>query len=242
VDLALSALKMAIKEPGGGMNTDDPYVHFDAAYVLAALEPDEKAEFEAHLLTCDRCRARVDMVRPVAALLADMPEGALLAALDLDDAGPLRDRPPETLLPGLLRRAKRERQRRRFVTSSLGLVAAACLAATMIVVSQSNEPSRPASQAMRPLVTSPVQATAAVTGAAWGTRIDLRCTYVSGDSSYWYGLVVIDKAGVAHDSGTWRATPGEVTPFTGGTSLTRPQITAIEVTNAAGTPLLTLQL
>ena len=35
----------------------DPYAEWDAAYVLGALSPAERLEFEGHLSGCGRCRA-----------------------------------------------------------------------------------------------------------------------------------------------------------------------------------------
>jgi hypothetical protein len=49
------------------------------AYCLDAVDPDEREAVEAHLPTCPRCRAEVEELREVAALLAnndaDAPEG-----------------------------------------------------------------------------------------------------------------------------------------------------------------------
>ena len=60
----------------------DRYVTWDAAYVLGSLSSAERREFEAHLETCDRCRAAV-------AEISGMP--ALLAMLDVDDVQALDD-------------------------------------------------------------------------------------------------------------------------------------------------------
>ena len=54
----------------------DRYATWDAAYVLGSLSSAERREYEAHLETCDRCRAAV-------ADISGMP--ALLAMLDVDD-------------------------------------------------------------------------------------------------------------------------------------------------------------
>jgi anti-sigma factor RsiW len=52
------------------MSNVDPYEHDDAAYVLGALSPTERAAFEEHLLTCDECAARVREIEDVPDLLA----------------------------------------------------------------------------------------------------------------------------------------------------------------------------
>ena len=64
----------------------DRYATWDAAYVLGSLSSAERREYEAHLETCDRCRAAV-------AELSGMP--ALLGLLDVDDVRALDDEQPE---------------------------------------------------------------------------------------------------------------------------------------------------
>ena len=58
--------------------------HLDlAGYVLGTLDPAEMADFEAHLAGCDRCRADLDNLRELPALIADMtPAEALPAELE----------------------------------------------------------------------------------------------------------------------------------------------------------------
>jgi len=88
-----------------------------AAYALGALDPVERAEFEAHLATCDECRAAVDAYRRVTAGLAlatepVAPPPALRAkvlanATAVSSAAPVQvprvaRRTPTTYWPGLL--------------------------------------------------------------------------------------------------------------------------------------------
>ena len=75
--------------------TDDPFLHDDAPYVLGALDPVERAAFEAHLETCAQCRARVAELRGPVAALALVREDVALGA------EPLHDPVPDTLLPGI---------------------------------------------------------------------------------------------------------------------------------------------
>ncbi len=49
-----------------------PDIHtLSGAYVLDAIEPDERAAFEAHLAECESCREEVDALRAAAATLGD---------------------------------------------------------------------------------------------------------------------------------------------------------------------------
>lgn len=206
------------------MTTLDPYAHYDGAYVLGALSDDERADFERHLLTCTACTERVRELTPLPALLAGVPASAY------DDHD---DEPPSTLLPGLLKRVRAERRRRHLLTAGLAGLAAACLVALVIAVWPSSHPAgnspAPQPQAMTALIASPVHATALLRDVKWGTQIRLTCRYDEFEEGIDYQLIVVDKQNVSHEAGSW-ALAGTVTNFTGGTSLSRNQISKIEVT------------
>jgi hypothetical protein len=215
-------------------SSTDPFRYHDGAYVLGALDQADRAAFEAHLETCADCRARVAEARPATELLAG------LTLLDIADPTPV----PETLLPGLLRAAQRERSNRRWLTGALGALAAACITALVVVLwpTGSGE-SGPALRAFSVVQTSPVTASARLVPRGWGTEIDLHCHYTQQVERYVpYNLVVIDKRGASHVAGSWKLAPGRETTFTGGTSLRKADISRIEITLADGTPILRLTL
>jgi anti-sigma-K factor RskA len=218
----------------------DPYAHLDAAYILGALDPAERVEFEAHLRTCADCRARVEEVRSVPALLAGLDESAFL-----DDAEPIigsPEAPPETLLPGLLRAARRERQRRRILTGGLGLVAAAGIAA-LILVALPSSATHPKQQRLTALVASPVSASVSLEAKKWGTELDLTCWYNNGadvPTGYKYGLTVVGADGKPDNLGTWELEPGSKITFPAGTALAPDQIKSVRITKPDGTAILQL--
>jgi anti-sigma-K factor RskA len=209
---------------------DDPFVHDDAAYVLGALSEQERAEFEAHLATCDECTARVRE-------LADLP--ALLATVPFDE---VTDDVPDTLLPGLLRRARTEQRRRHWLTAGLGGLAAACLVALAVAVWPSSSAPGPHPQAMAAVVASPIRATAAISDRMWGTQITLDCYYsgASVPADWAYQLTVIGKDNVPHPLGTWTLVSGKDTKFSSGTALRRDEIKSIQITGPSGSTLLQL--
>jgi hypothetical protein len=213
--------------------SEDPFRYDDGAYVLDALAPDERAAFEAHLATCPDCQARVAEARDAAGLLVGLSEA------DFADPGPV----PDTLLPGLLRRAERGRTRQRILTSSIGLVAAACITALVIVLWPGSSTSTPPAEAMTPVVPSPVAATATLVSKAWGTEIDLHCRY-SDNVDRWepYKLFVIDKRGGRHAVGSWTLSPGHEVDFTAGTAVPESDISRVEITQENGSPILRLSL
>jgi Putative zinc-finger len=219
----------------------DPFLHDDAPYVLGALDEDDRRAFEAHLETCPDCQARVADLRGTARLLAAVPRDADAEAVP--EPVPM----PDTLLPGLLRRAAKERRRRQFVTGAIASVAAACVIALGIVVwpgGGSSTPSRPPAQALTAVQPIPLKVTARLTDKAWGTKIDLHCTYPANENDrFAYDLVVIDRANRPHAAGDWSLVPGKGgIDFTTGTSVPRDQIRQLQVRAPGGTTLLQLQL
>ena len=88
------------------MTDIDRYTQWDAAYVLGALAPDERAEFEAHLATCGRCRAAVSELAGIPGMLAQVPAGEVLA-MDAPPAGTEPVEAPTPLVPAISRRRRR---------------------------------------------------------------------------------------------------------------------------------------
>lgn len=218
------------------MSDDDPFRYDDGAYVLGALDDSDRQAFEAHLDTCAECRARVDELRPTGTLLT----GALLAgitAADLDAGPPV----PDTMLAGLLARARRERRRRQFGIASLGAVAAAAAAALVVVSWPAGSPPAPATEAFAPVRPSPVSATATLVAKQWGTEIELHCRYAEpSEHSAPYQLIVTDRGHHRYVAGTWTLAPGGDTNFTGGTAVPRADIERVQITLPDGTPILQL--
>lgn len=209
-----------------------PFEMYDGAYVLGALSDDDRRAYEQHLTQCDRCSASVALVRDIPQALAAAPASVL------ED-----DPPPPSLLDALTRRVRRERNRRRWIVGGVAAAAAACIVALSVVLAQ---PDHPASHpvAMRAVAAAPVTATADLRSVGWGTRIDLVCRYneyVTGSRQY--ALVVVDRGGARHTLGTWNLVPGTVVDYASGTSLSRAQIAAVQITTADGQrALLTLDL
>jgi anti-sigma factor RsiW len=225
----------------------------DGSYVLGALAPAERLEFEQHLTGCADCARSVRE-------LAGLP--GLLARVDpsvLDD--PPDDPPvPVTLLPTLLLAVRRSRQRRLLLTAG---AAAATLAAAVVLpltLTGGNEgrtrsaqppagatsPALTVSRAMAPVGDVPVRARLAVTSVAWGTRLDLSCTYGAEAGRYrlprsvTYGLFVRTRDGSTEQVGTWRSLEGRTMRLSAATATPRRDIASVEVRTAKGRPVLEL--
>lgn len=188
----------------------DRYREWDAAYVLGALSPEDRREFEAHLAECDECSRAVSE-------LAGMP--GLLGAVDLDpidlnSIGPNPGartgldsaRPAPDLLPRLLAAARRERRRTRTaMAGALVLVATAAAALALVLPAalgggltpggpSVGGPSSPRALSeaardlavdewveMSPVVPSPLSAEFILAAESWGSRIESRCRYAASD-------------------------------------------------------------
>jgi hypothetical protein len=212
--------------------TSDPYEHVDAVYLIGALSEDERIAYEAHLVGCATCRARLEEARSVIPFLMAGDE-SLLA-----DEAPF----PETLLPRLLAQGRRTTIRRRMAVSAVAAAAAVLLVVTVALSSPHH--TAPRAQPMTALVSSPVTATAALRSTAWGTEITLNCGY-SHDArvvpGYRYSLTVHDRNGTTSQLGTWALNDDRTITFTAGTALPVSQIQSVDITETDGTAILELR-
>lgn len=223
------------------MTVNDPFVTYDAAYVLGALSPEERAEYEKHLRDCDGCASSVRE-------LAGMP--GLLAQVDppvsgFPEAGP----PPPELLPDVLRRVRRGRRLRNAVTAtSAGVAVAACVALGVVAALPApGPPPAPPSTAMTALGQFPVQAAARLVAQDWGTQVDMSCSYDPEETRDThdgrdYVLVAIGRDGQVTHLATWLALPSNTARIVVGTTLKPADIQALEIRSGKGLPLLRLTL
>src|SRR4051794_5355249 len=109
----------------------DPYEEWDAAYVLGALSPAERREYETHLRDCERCSAAVADLAAVPPLLARVPASEALALLEEDRPEP---EPIPDPLPHLLAAVRTRRRRRRFWLAGVGVALAAAVTAVLLVL------------------------------------------------------------------------------------------------------------
>jgi hypothetical protein len=230
----------------------------DAAYVLGALSPADRREFEDHLRECSECREGVQRIAGLPGLLA------LTTADDIEDTGPAL---PATILPALLARARSVRRRRRLVVGGLLAASIAVLVALFgTVLTQSWDSAPEASgpppvasatagttgstgsaittppavdEPMMQLLPGPMSASVELADKRWGTAITVVCQYEQQvDPSIAYDITVIDTDGGSESAGTWRAVAGANYRISAATALTRDHIAALEVRLPGGEPIL----
>ena len=202
---------------------DDPFVTYDAAYVLGALSPEDRSAFEEHLRTCHRCSRAV-------AELAGLPGLLSQVTPDMVEADP----PPDGLLRPLLRHVRQARRRRLVTSFGVAVAAAAAVLAAILVPTSGGADGT----AMTPLGAFPVQATAAVAHVSGGSRVDMSCTYRGAYQEAGYLLVAVRADGSESQLATWNATPDRDARISVGTDLPPEQIKALEIRTTSGMPLL----
>ncbi|MEV5718677.1 zf-HC2 domain-containing protein [Amycolatopsis mediterranei] len=106
----------------------DPYRDWDAAYVLGALSPAERREYEGHLGRCVPCAAAVASFAGMPGILSVVPRETSVELLE-----PVS--PPGSLLPGLVRaiRASRRRGRARVAAALAGAALAGAVAGSRLI-------------------------------------------------------------------------------------------------------------
>lgn len=228
----------------------DEHAHLDAAYVLGALSPSERQEFERHVMTCTGCARSVRE-------LAGLP--GLLSRLDEEEVAGLGEQPPvpPTVLPAVLAEAARRRHRRRVLSLAGALAAAAVVAVVTLGLSgrlagpdtgvaqpDTHATVRPvAATAMTPVGQYWLTADLGLQDVAWGTRMSITCTYrgtSSGGDVPAYALVVRTRSGQEEQVATWRAVPGRPTTIDAASAAPLRDIARVEVRTTQGQPVLRL--
>lgn len=248
------------------MNDDDgrdEFSDYDGAYVLGALSARERDQFELHLNECPRCTEAVERLAGLPSLLATVPR----AVAEAEPVGPT----PDLLLHSLIREVRSRERRRRWLTAAAAAAVAAVLSVAGLTYAggpsagtAGSQPSGGTSQpaSAHPVLATPMTVLAAtqmragivLQDVAWGTRVELRCSYPpnprpgdadapwppgsGADAAPTYQLVVRSTTGEVQRLVTWRAVPGTTITVTGATSWSHGDIASVQVQSGSGQPLL----
>ncbi len=203
------------------------------AYVLGELDEEQQTALRAHLDGCERCRAELRELEPVASALADADP----QLFEYEEP-----RPPVGLLERTLarvdqaRRAEdelwRRRRRRMFRWSALAAVAAVLL----IAIGSFALAPKLAGPPMEPVAFSEappgVEAEASLIDHTWGTETIL---VVSGlEDGKVYELALRDESGEAVPSGAFIGTGDRPIECRMNAALLREEVTGLEVRTAEG--------
>ncbi len=209
----------------------DRYGDWDAAYVLGALSPADRSEYEAHLATCARCQGSVSEIAGLPGLLSQVgPEDAAR----LTDPQPF-DTPPESLLPTVLATVHSQRNRARTrllaVAAGLALVLGGFLLAQLLGRVVPGVDQRIAFEPVGPTgITAIVQLVPLPTG----TRVEVECQDAAGaEVGSSLSVVVADTGGRRQPVKEWVVQPDKINRPSGETPLRISQIDAVEIRETA---------
>ena len=214
------------------MTGDEDIAHWDAAYVLGALSPRERQEYEDYLAANpERAAALADFAGLPGILNALSPEEALSLNATPDDG----EQPPN-LMPSLARAAqRRQRRSRRNVMAVVAATAAAFLAVGVIVTAavlgRPAPSTAPALQAMASAGRGGITAQLAVTEKKWGTRLDWNCEYTKDWSRNvaGYDLVVTTVDGKHTTVGSWKPAGDEASGLAAAIEIPTAQIRSVDI-------------
>ncbi|MFE6967441.1 anti-sigma factor family protein [Agromyces sp. NPDC057679] len=217
------------------MNPDHArFADWDSAYVLGALSPAERAEYEQHLEACERCRRAVAELAPMPGLLTRLSPERAYALLGDGDAEPIAV-PRDDLLDVVRLEGRRRRRRARTWWIASAAAAVLVVAAIAVPLGIARSPIVGESVAFESVAEVPLSATATLTQVAWGTRIELDCRYADAVASdappegWPYALVVVGRDGERTDVSTWRASPGAAARLSAGAALDLDDIASLEI-------------
>jgi Putative zinc-finger len=230
------------------------FAHDDAAYVLGALAPAERLEFEKHLATCGECTRAVQELAGLPGLLGRVDARVL-------EQPPADEPVPDTLLPALSREVVRARRRRTFAAAGLAAAVVAVVAVGAPIVANqiddgdgrspsasapSAEPIDIVTRPMSPVGEVPVEATLGLEQVKWGTKLLLTCSYEPQSVKYNlppsvdYTLFVRTRGGTTEQVGSWRSIGGTTMHLAAATSSNRGDIESVEVRTPSGRVVLRL--
>jgi Putative zinc-finger len=229
----------------------DKFAQWDAAYVLGALSPAERREFEEHLASCPPCQAAVSELAALPGLLAQLPpdDAAMLSLADETVAGSpetpalsgvqtdvIEQGPPPSLLPKMIKKVRT--RRRRMVAAIAGIAAAVLLVIGSIAVGAGLlplGPDGPQRVAFSQVVPSAMVAVADVIPGQNGTEIKVECQYgevnepTPGAGHETYSIFVVDRSGNASEIKEWPAAPNKLMRPSGTTPLRISEIADLEI-------------
>ena len=218
------------------------FAEWDAAYVLGALSPADRAAFEAHASDCAVCREAMADLAPVPGLLARVPRTEAIELLSVDEAvgSPTTDPARARIVELGVARSRRTRRTRWMLASAAAAAVIVGIVAVPAVLSQQPAPGETIALALVEDV--PLDATVRLENAAWGTRLSLTCSYGyspdAPEAGWEYALVVVSTSGAESQLSTWRAFPDTTAHLDAGTALRSDDIAAIELRAQSGAVLM----
>lgn len=206
------------------------------AYVLGALEPDERHVVEAHLGTCPACRDEVARLSALPHLLDHLDEGEAADATLVPPPGLGARVATTSLLEGT-----RLRRQVRAWRAATGLAAAAALVVVVLWSPWSDPAPTFDRWVLDPShVAGGVEGTAAALAWEWGTTVELDLEALPPADRYVVWAIAED--GRREQAGTWGRTASGRATVRGASAIQRTDLHQIEVTALDGPVLATFDV
>lgn len=226
-----------------GGDSGTPSCPDDAAYLVGALDAEQRQAYERHLADCARCQATVASMTPTITALRRLPADRALGMLDEPEGRPGdrddRSGPRDGVVSMAVARVRR-RRRRRVAVAMVSAAAVGALVATAVVRSTLEAPAPVEMAAARPVAMEAVvddpglSAAAVVTPAGVGTAVSVACRYAdeppAGQSaSNRYAMYVTAVDGTRTRLVSWIGTAGTAIRPEGTTPLPVDEIATVSV-------------
>lgn len=218
----------------------DEFALWDAAYVLGALSPMERRQFEEHLALCADCRAAVAELAGIPGLLSQVSAEDVVGTTPLEvlaDEPESLSVPPSDLVARLVARERRRRYRwRAGIAAAVVMVIVGAGVATGLVPLPAGGPRR---LAFSPVAPSAITAVVDLVPTHAGTDVEVECQYGEegepdpGGAYAQYSIVVVDRLGRATEIKQWPAKPDKVMRPRATTPLSLSQISRVEIRQTA---------
>jgi anti-sigma factor RsiW len=206
------------------------------AYVLGALDREDRAALEAHLETCEICREELDRLAPLPGLLSRLTveEAEVLAAaepapaeLHAEPAPPGTSAPLERALFEVARERRRSRLMRAAAVAAAFVVAAVALVGGPLLEDDGDEDGPAALTAAASDVRTGVHGSAELTSEPWGTRVELSLAGVRPGERC--RLVARAAGGRSEVAATWRVGYLGTAEVPGAVAIPADRLTSLEV-------------
>jgi len=212
----------------------DQYSLWDGAYVLGALPPAERREFEDHLAGCASCRAKV-------AAVSGLP--GLLSAAGAEAFAPAAESAPPAPYALYAEKVRRRRARRVGLAAAAVLVVGLGMGAAGLGLGRQSAPPQSEVQASAGAgvvlhfatagTSSPLSASGTLTAEPWGSKLSWSCSYAAAGTPGYaavpsaYELVVVTRTGASTVVGSWSAGPGDTVNPVASTSVPKQDIASV---------------
>lgn len=204
----------------------DRYSVWAGAYILGALEADERIEYQQHLATCDRCQLDVKAFSAIPGLLSHLDADEL-------DISAASSRVAELAIARVEHDyAQVQSSKRRWRAAALIAIAAALVMALLMAISSlAGVGSGSGGQGIAlDISTSGPTGTVVIEHRVWGTQIELKLDNLPPRDLYQLWAVAAD--GSRQIAATWTATPAGRANITGAAATPTSDLAEIVVTSA----------